>query len=180
MPIYIRQGNQGNLSHPAAKQRGSPNPGSQDSRSILGPRSSNQRCIRLLEGPFKDSKLFRLNSPSHQSSIPPRVLPIVATIMATQYKCGLTETYPNKMGSEPTGNKVAEIKALINTAGKPTDGIPKKSKNWPSICSIRQALRVGWKSRIWSCPKYAPSPITLNNQVDKGKILDRPQSWILA
>jgi hypothetical protein len=32
------------------------------------------------------------------------------------------------MGSEPTGSRVAEIKALINTAGKPIDGIPKKSK----------------------------------------------------
>jgi hypothetical protein len=49
--------------------------------------------------------------------------------MAIQYKWGLTETYPNSMGSEPKGSKVAEIKALTNTAGKPIAGIPKKSKN---------------------------------------------------
>jgi hypothetical protein len=54
---------------------------------------------------------------------------MVATPIATQYKCGLSETYPNSIGSEPIGNKVAEMKALTNTAGKPIDGIPKKSKN---------------------------------------------------
>jgi hypothetical protein len=54
---------------------------------------------------------------------------MVAIPIATQYKCGLSETYPKSIGSEPTGNKVAEMKALMNTAGKPMDGIPKKSKN---------------------------------------------------
>jgi hypothetical protein len=54
---------------------------------------------------------------------------MVAIPIATQYKCGLSETYPKSIGSEPTGNKVAETKALINTAGKPKDGIPKKTKN---------------------------------------------------
>jgi len=61
--------------------------------------------------------------------MPPKVFPMVAIPIATQYKCGFRETYPKSIGSEPTGNKVAEMKALINTAGKPMDGIPKKSKN---------------------------------------------------
>ena len=130
------QGSQGNLSHPAAIHKGSPKPGSHDSKSIFAPRCSNQRCTLPFAGPLSDSKLLRLNSPSHQSNMPPKVLPNVATPIATQYKCGFSETYPNNIGSEPTGSKVAEMKELINTAGRPTDGISKKSKNWVSICSI--------------------------------------------
>jgi len=34
------------------------------------------------------------------------------------------------MGSEPMGSSVAETKALIKTAGNPTDGIP----NHPKKC----------------------------------------------
>ena len=134
--MYPKQGSQGNLSQPAATHKGSPKPGSHDSKSIFGPRCSNQRCILPLVGPLRDSKLFRLINPSHQSNIPPKVLPIVATPIATQYKCGLSETYPKSIGSEPTGSMVAETKALIKTAGKPTDGISKKSKNCVSIWSI--------------------------------------------
>jgi hypothetical protein len=36
--------------------------------------------------------------------------------------------YPNRIGSEPTGSKVAEINALIKTAGKPMDGKPNHPK----------------------------------------------------
>jgi hypothetical protein len=61
--------------------------------------------------------------------MPPKVLPIVAITIATQYKCGFSETYPKRIGSEPMGSNVAEINALINTAGKPTDGSSKNSKN---------------------------------------------------
>jgi hypothetical protein len=38
--------------------------------------------------------------------------------------------YPNRIGSEPTGSKVAEINALIKTAGNPMDGKP----NHPKKC----------------------------------------------
>jgi hypothetical protein len=40
------------------------------------------------------------------------------------------------------GMSVAEIKALMNTAGKPTEGIPNHEKKWPNICSIKAASHV--------------------------------------
>jgi hypothetical protein len=51
-------------------------------------------------------------------------------MIASQYKWGLSEIYPNRMGSDPMGSKVAEINALINTAGKPIEGRP----NHPKKC----------------------------------------------
>jgi hypothetical protein len=51
-------------------------------------------------------------------------------MIASQYKCGLSEIYPKRIGSDPMGSKVAEINALINTAGNPTEGSP----NHPKKC----------------------------------------------
>jgi hypothetical protein len=41
------------------------------------------------------------------------------------------------MGSEPMGISVAEINALMKTAGKPTEGMPNHEKNSPNKFSIK-------------------------------------------
>ena len=128
----------GSFNQPAAKHNGSPNPGNQDSNNNFGPHFSSQRLRRPLRGSSISLKLLRAITPSHQSTIPPNVLPTVATMTATQNKWGFRVMYPKRIGSEPAGIKVAEINELINTAGKPTDGISNHAKKWSNKCSIRR------------------------------------------
>jgi hypothetical protein len=55
-------------------------------------------------------------------------LPTVAIKIASQYILGLSSVYPKRIGSDPIGMSVAEMNELMNTAGKPIDGMPNHSK----------------------------------------------------
>ena len=55
-------------------------------------------------------------------TMPPKVLPTVATPMAGQNRCGFNFTRPNTAGSEPSGNKVAE-KRTADTSPEEITGL---------------------------------------------------------
>ena len=57
-----------------------------------------------------------------QLTMPPNVLPRVATVMAAQNNSGLSETSPNTAGSDPKGSKVAEMNETIKTVDRPFCG----------------------------------------------------------
>jgi len=59
--------------------------------------------------------------------MPPKVLPTVATKIATQNRFGLSLTKPNNTGSVAIGNNVAEVKDTAKIAGNPTDETEKNS-----------------------------------------------------
>ena len=71
------------------------------------------------------STTFCVPQPIHQSSAPPKVLPAVATKMVGQNKSGLSLIKPNTTGSEPMGNKVADMKDTTNTVLRPKRGSAK-------------------------------------------------------
>ena len=75
----------------------------------------------------------------HQLIMPPSVLPAVATKMAGQNKSGRSCSRPTTAGSEPMGNKVAEIKAMTNTVLKPNSGRASQCKRVGIQASIRAA-----------------------------------------
>ncbi len=109
--------------------------------------------------------------PSHQLIMPPSVLPAVATTMAGQINEAAAPNRPTTAGSEPMGNKVAEIKAMTNTVLKPMrQGQPVQkggnpsirggSKCWGARLARRRAVRSSFFTAS-GCPKneqlqYAP------------------------
>ena len=121
--IYTRQGQNGNFNQPATAHKGSPMPGSQASRQALGPNFSSQAsALRCVVWPLYLSTALCAPKPSHQSSAPPKVLPAVATKIAGQNKVGLSLTRPKTTGSEPRGNRVADMKDTTNTVLSPSWG----------------------------------------------------------
>ena len=61
--------------------------------------------------------------------MPPKVLPAVATKMADQNRSGLILIKPKTAGSEPNGNKVAEMNEIKNTVDKPCSGNASQAKS---------------------------------------------------
>ena len=97
--------------------------GSQLSKQAFGPSFSSQIKARWwLPDPRQRFTALCVPQPIHQLNMPPSVLPAVATKMAGQNSSGLSLTKPNSTGSEPIGNKVAEMKATTNTVLRPCCG----------------------------------------------------------
>src|SRR5450830_1281390 len=69
--------------------------------------------------------------------MPPRVLPTVATTMTAPNSEGLALITANTAGSEPSGNKVAEIKLIRKTDVSPTSGAATRRLQIRSLNSIR-------------------------------------------
>ena len=53
---------------------------------------------------------------------PPKVLPAVATAITRQNQSGCNCTSPKTTGSDPIGNKVADISETANTVLSPNSG----------------------------------------------------------
>src|SRR3982750_1962175 len=77
------------------------------------------------------------SQPIHQSSMPPSVLPAVATAIALQNRSGLSFSSPNNAGSEPMGSSVAEMKEATNSVLRPYSGSASKANS----VSIQDGMR---------------------------------------
>ena len=135
-------GSHGSLSQPATAHRGSPTMGNQDSNKAGGPSFSNHPNNLWSLGPKSFSCALLAPKPINQFSMPPRVLPIVATKTAGQNMSGFNLMYPNKTGSEPSGKRVADIKEIEKTAGKPTVGRESQTKKLCKLVSMFDHFRL--------------------------------------
>src|SRR5574344_81007 len=154
--MYPQQAQNGRRSHPATAHKGSPTIGNQLSKQVLAPQRTSHAwasCLWRLRWGCMAAALAAAAGlvacqawwamrPSHQLIMPPSVLPAVATKMAGQNKSGRSCNRPTTAGSEPMGNKVAEIKAMTNTVLKPNSGRASQCKRVGIQASIR-AISVG-------------------------------------
>src|SRR5437764_8100978 len=68
--------------------------------------------------------------------MPPSVLPSVATSTTGQNMAGFALTTANTAGSEPSGNRVAEMKLIRNTELSPTVGMARNFNSQRTADSI--------------------------------------------